>query len=297
MQLVECRFRISRALGESALTLLAIFIALMWAQDRNSPATTAGIVVFGALLLIFCLGWRWRSRFRVDDQGVEFRRSARAVVVRLGWADIDELFLLDDTQFEVRGSGRQLRFAGPYEDLYSARQACLPRLERIRQTLQSRALHDGTVTFRMPGGAWKAHLAYFGAVLVLSGVTWYCLATVVDRKFRNGLPFIVLFFGGSWLWGLRKRASGLGTKVVVQREGFVVRRLDGRDKVPWEELDRTEWNEQGGLTLVLRSRRVLVLPSSLGNLGLLEEFLHEGRRAVDSEARGEAEGRTMMQRP
>jgi hypothetical protein len=85
--------------------------------------------------------------------------------------------------------------------------------------------------------------------------------------------------------------------VILQREGFVIRRLDGRDKIPWEELDRTEWNEHGGLNLVLRSRRVIALPPTLGNLGLLEEFLHEGRRAVDSEARGEAEGRTMMQSP
>ena len=297
MELSQCRFRIARALGESALVILAIFLALLWSQDLARPPVSAGIVAGGSLLLILLAGWRWRSRFQVDDRGVEFRRSPGRVSTRLEWSEIDELFLLDNTCFEIRGAGRQLRFAGPYDDLYSARQACLPRLERIREALQARALRDGTLTFRMPGGRWRAHLAYFAAVLVLSGVTWYCLATLLDRRIRNGLPFILLFFGGSWLWGLRKRASGLGTRVILQREGFVIRRLDGRDKVPWGELDRTEWNEHGGLNVVLRSRRVIALPPALGNLGLLEEFFHEGRRAVDSEARGEAEGRTMMQSP
>jgi len=298
MQSLECRFRLGRALGEAAILFIAFFFALLFADNFPDPRIAMGSAAGGLALLVGGLFWgRWRSRFVVHEQGVEFRRSASAVVTRLEWGEIEELFLLDGTQFEVRSAGRQLRFAGPYDDLYSARQACLPRLERIRESLQARALRDGTITFRMPGGRWKAHLAYFGAVLVLSGVTWYCLATLLDRKIRNGLPFILLFFGGSWLWGLRKRASGLGTRVILQREGFVIRRLDGRDKIPWEELDRTEWNEHGGLNLVLRSRRVIALPPTLGNLGLLEEFLHEGRRAVDSEARGEAEGRTMMQSP
>jgi hypothetical protein len=250
------------------------------------------IVLLGGLIAV-----RWRSRFLVHEQGVEYRRSQNARALRLEWGEIEELFLLNDTEFEVRGAGRPLRFAGPYENLYSARQACLPRLERIRESLQARALRDGTVTFGMPGGRWKAHLAYLGAVLVLSGITFFCLATLMNRKIRNGIPFIVLFFGGSWLWGLRKRASGLGTRVILRREGFIVRRLDGRDKVPWGDLERTEWNDRNGLNLVLRSRRVIALPPMLANLGLLEEFLHEGRRAVDSEARDEAEGRTMMQSP
>jgi hypothetical protein len=84
---------------------------------------------------------------------------------------------------------------------------------------------------------------------------------------------------------------------VLHREGILVRRLDGRDKIPWEDLDRAEWNDQNGINLVLRSRRVIVLPSSLGNIGLLEEFLHEGRRVIESESRGGAEERTITQSP
>jgi len=297
MQAFECRFRLGRALGESALTLLAVFIALLWADNLRAPSGTAGIIVFGALILLLLLGWRWRSRFVVTDEGVEFRRSRRSVLTRLAWGEIEELYLLDETHFELRGGGRHLRFAGPFENLDDARNACLPRLRGIRDHLQAKALREGSVAFRMPGGRWRAHLAYFAAILILSGVTWYCLATLLDRKLRTGLPFILLFFGGSWLWSLRRKASGLGTRVLLQREGIVVRRLDGRDKIPWEDLDRAEWNDQNGINLVLRSRRIIVLPPSLGNIGLLEEFLHEGRRPVDSEARGEAEGRTMMQSP
>jgi len=83
----------------------------------------------------------------------------------------------------------------------------------------------------------------------------------------------------------------------VRREGLEVRRLDGKDKIPWDALERTEWNEHNGINLVLRSRRVISLPPSLANIGLLEEFLHEGRRVAESDARDGAEGRTMMQSP
>lgn len=298
MQPLECRFRFSRAMGEAALAFMAFFLSLLFANEVPDARLYLGCAAGGLVVLLTVLfRWRWRSRFLVHEGGVEYRRSENALVTRLEWGEIDELFLLNDTEFEVRGAGRPIRFAGPYEDLYSARQACLPRLERIRESLQARALRDGTVTFGMPGGRWKAHLAYLGAVLILSGITFFCLATLLSKRIRNGLPFIVLFFGGSWLWGLRKRASGLGTRVILRREGFIVRRLDGKDKVPWGDLERTEWNDRNGLNLVLRSRRVIALPRTLANLGLLEEFLHEGRRAVDSEARGEAEGRTMMQSP
>jgi hypothetical protein len=298
MQPLECRFRFSRAMGEAALVFMMFFFGLLFAGNVPDPRVYLGSLVGGLFVALGGLiAFRWRARFLVYEQGVEFRLSANARPSRLDWSEIDELFLLNDTQFELRGAGRHLRFAGPYEDLYSARQACLPRLERIRETLQTRALREGKVTFGMPGGRWKAHVLYLGAVLILTGVTFYCLATLLHRKVRTGLPFILLFFGGSWLWGLRKRASGLGTRVVLQREGLVVRRLDGKDKIPWEDLERTEWNEHNGLNLVLRSRRVIALPRSLANLGLLEEFLHEGRRAVDSQTRGEAEERTMMQSP
>ena len=296
MQPLECRFRLGRSFGESALLLLGVFAVFAWAHEVADGSWALVAVGLAPAAIVAAAAWRWRARFRVDEGGVEFRRSPGRVSTRLEWAEIDELFLLDDTQFEVRGRGRQIRFAGPYDDLDAAREACLPRLRRIRETLQERALRDGRVTFRMPGGRWKAHLAYLAAILVLTAITWSCLATLLNRKIP-GLPFVLLFFGGSWLWGLRRRASGLGTRVILHREGVVVRRLDGRDKIPWEQLDRTEWNEENGINLVIRAGRVLSLPASIANIRLLEEFLHEGRRGIESDAREESEGRTMIQSP
>src|SRR6185436_7376156 len=141
MQSLECRFRLGRALGEATIAFLAFFIALLFVENFPDPRGYLTSVGGGFLLLFGGLLWgRWRSRFVVHEQGVEFRRSRNAVVTRLDWSEIDELFLLDDTHFEVCGAGRQIRFSGPYDDLYSARQACLPRLERIRESLQARAL-------------------------------------------------------------------------------------------------------------------------------------------------------------
>ncbi|MBI3855148.1 MAG: hypothetical protein HY293_05605 [Planctomycetes bacterium] len=287
METVECRFRLGRALGEASLAVIlsliavALFAADLYPRLAKPPALFLPGAALGAVLLIVLTWRRWRTRYRVDGQGVEFRRSAGRVVMRLEWSEIDEVFLLGDTEFELRGGGRMIRFAGPYDDLYPAREASMPQLEGIREKLQARALRDGTLTFRMPGGRWKAHLAYLAAVLVLTGMTWFCLATLLERRIR-GFSFVILFFAGSWLWGLRKRASGLGTRVTLRREGIEVRRLDGRDRIPWEDLERTEWNGRGGLDLSVGPGRLLSLPASLANLHLLEEFLQEGRRAVDS---------------
>jgi len=70
-----------------------------------------------------------------------------------------------------------------------------------------------------------------------------------------------------------------------------------QDRVAWDALERTQWNSNGGLDLVLRSKRVISLPPELGNIGLLEEFIQEGRTSIDFEARGQAGGRTIMQSP
>src|SRR5262249_27577741 len=150
--------------------------------------------------------------------------------------------------------------------------------------------------FRMPEKSWKAHLAYLGAILILTTLTGLALAPLFKGRFF-GLPILFVFFGGSWLWGLRKRASGLGTRVMLQREGFVVRRLDGEERVPWSDFERSEWNEKGGLDLRLRSRRVISLPPSLGNIAMLEECLREGAPTVDSSSTEAPENRTMIQNP
>lgn len=298
---MECLFRKERAAGEAAIaTVLCLLAVAPFGPPVDRLGDLTSILIPGAalsLLVQACLVWgRWRSRIVLDDRGVERRRSRRSGGTRLEWDEVDEFFLFGDAGFELRGGGRRISFGKAYGSLYPAREFALPRLSGMRERLRSRAAGDGSLGFRMPGGRWKAHLAYLAAVLVLTGITGYCAATLLDRKIK-GLPFIVLFFGGSWLWGLRKRASGLGTRVTLRPEGLVVRRLDGKDRVSWGDLERVQWNARGGLDLVLRSRRVISLPSALANIGLLEEFIQEGSRLSDSEARGPAGDRTMMQSP
>ena len=302
MQLLECRFRRDQAVLEALFFTIASVMAtapfadLIDGRFRGFPESFIPGVALSAVLLSALFWARWRSRIVLDAGGVERRRSAGSGGLRLNWEDVDEFFLTGGATFELRGAGGRIRFTGYYEDVSQARDLCLPRLSGMRDLLRSRAFRDGSLVFRMPGGRWRAHAAYLAAVLILSGVTWYCLATLLGRAF-NGLPFVLLFFGGGWLWGLRRRASGLGTRVTLHCRGLLIRRLDRKDRVAWDALDRTQWNSNGGLDLVLRSRRVISLPPALGNIGLLEEFIQEGRASVDFEARGQAGGRTIMQSP
>jgi|SRR6185295_16013545 len=298
----EGAFRAERAAGEAVLLVtasFAILTPLVLTLDPGParwPSTYLPAAVLSLLLVAFFWWSRWRRVIRVDERGIELCRSPRRVLARLDWGDIDELFLLGPREFEVRGLGRRIRYTRLYEGESQARAFCLPRLDGIRAQLQARALRDGRIVFRMPTGTWKAHLAYLGALLVLTALTGWCLAPLFTRGFF-GFPLVVVLFGSGWLWSLRKRASRMGTRVTLDREGLVVRRLDGRDRVAWRDFHRSEWNEAGGLDLVLRSRRVLTLPPSLGNLALLEEFLQAGPPPSDSHTPGEAEGRTMMQSP
>jgi hypothetical protein len=300
MEPLECRFRLTRALGEGILILLSELLPVGVLASQLDPSDLPAVVagVGPATVLAFAIfGWgRWRSRFVVDDRGAEFRRSKGRLVTRLDWDEVEEIFLLGPSEFELRGAGKRVRLRPAYANVALARERCAPRLAGIRERLRARALREGRVGFRMPGGSWKPHLFYFAAVLVLTGITGLCLAPLLRGRFFS-YPILVVFFGGSWLWGLRKRASVMGTRVILQREGIVVRRLDGRDRIAWEELDRPEWNGQDGLDLVLKSRRTISLPSALGNIAMLEEFLREGPPPVDSPSPGEAENRTMMQSP
>jgi len=264
-------------------------------DSRSEHALLLGVAV--SILGFLLLSWlRWRRRFVIDAGGVELRRSTNRVVTRLEWGEVDEIFLLGWAGFELRGAGKSIRLKGPYRFLDRARDRCAPRLTGIRNHLRTRALRDGKVVFRMPDEAWKAHLAYLGAILILTVLTGLALAPLFKGRFY-GLPVVFVFFGGSWLWGLRKRASGLGTRVTLHREGLVVKRLDGKERIAWPDFDHSEWNEKGGLDLVLHSRRVLALPASLGNIAMLEEFLREGPPPADSSSPEEVENRTIRQDP
>ena len=297
MEPLECRYRVGRVVGEVLLILMAeLLLGLILAanlQPFDASAILAGVAT-ATLFAVAFRGWRrWRSRFVIDDRGVEFRRSRTRLLTRLDWDEVEEIFLLGPAEFELRGAGKRLRLRRTYDRLAFARERVTPMLAGIRDRLRNQALLQGRVVFRMPDRSWKVHLAYLGTVLVLTAITVLCLAPLFKGKIF-GYPVLIVFFGGSWLWGLRKRASVRGTRVSLQREGIVVRRLDGRDRVAWADFDRPEWNERDGLDLVLKSRRVISLPSSLGNIALLEEFLREGPPS-DSPSQGGAENRTITQ--
>jgi hypothetical protein len=298
MDPLVCPFPLSRIVLE-ILVLYPLNVGLgawayriLWPHDSDPDrALLAGAAA--SVLVLLLLSWgRWRRRFVVDAGGVELRRSKSRVLVRLDWGEVDEIFLLGRAAFEIRGAGRSIRLKGPYRFLGRARERCAPRLVGIRDHLQRRALADGKLVFRMPEEAWKAHLAYLGAVLILTVLTGLALAPLFRGRFSR-LPVFFIFLGGSWLWGLRKRASRLGTRVTLLREGLVLKRLDGQERIAWSDYGHSEWNRKDGLDLILRSGRVLPLPPSLGNIAMLEEFLREGPPRADSGSPEAAENRTM----
>ncbi len=298
MEPLVCRFHPARIALE-LLLLYPLTVGLgAWAYGVLEPSDVRSehallIGLGAATLAFFLLCWgRWRRRFVIDAGGVELRLSKTRVLRRLEWGEVDEIFLLGWAAFEIRGAGKSIRLKGPYRFLDRARDRCAPRLIGIRNHLRTRALSEGKVVFRMPGDPWKAHLAYLGAILILTVLTGLALAPLFKGRFF-GLPVVFVFFGGSWLWGLRKRASGLGTRVTLQREGLVLKRLDAKERIAWADFDHSEWNEKGGLDLVLKSRRVLPLPPSLGNIAMLEEFLREGPPSADSPSPEGAENRTI----
>src|SRR5262245_24653569 len=253
MESLECRHRAGSAFAELVLLLLVELLlaalAASWLRSGDGPAFVLGAWT-ATVLAIWFLGWRrWRSRFILDDHGVEFRRSRRGSGVRLEWDEVEEVFLLGSGAVELRGAGKRMRLGRAYRHLMLARDRIARRMGGIRERLRARALVEGRIDFRMPWGAWRATVPYLARVRWLTGITGLCLAPLLRGKF---FAIVFVFFGGSWMWGLRKKASVLGTRVTLQREGILVRRLDGRDRIAWEDFDRAEWSNGDGLNLVLR---------------------------------------------
>jgi len=273
------RFRGGRVFLEGTGVVFAGLIAPRIVREFALPLLPglAGPVLVAVLLLALLLT-RWRSRIRLDAEGIE-RRSGGRLGTRLAWDEVDELFLLGRDGFEVRGAGKSIRLSGAYRIPWNARDLCSERLAGLRDRLRDRALRDGELAFRMPAARLRAHASYLAAVLFLTAITGLLLAPLF-RRGRLGFPVFIVFFGGSWLWGLRRRASRLGTVVTLYPDGLLVRRLDGRDKVAWSDLASTEWDGRGGLVLTLQSGRKIPLPPSLGNITVLEDFMEEGREAA-----------------
>ena len=283
---MEFRFPPGRIVSELLLVGVAFFILALVAHEAlrftayaglHSPAAWGAFALTAGALLVF----RWRSRIRIDRDAIELRRSRRAVDVRLEWEEIDEVFLLGPERFEVRGAGKAVVFRGAFPDAARARQRVSARLGGLRDRLRDRALMDGALEFRMPIGRWQAHASYLLAILVLTALTSMVLAPFLAHR-RIGFPVFIVLIGGSWIWSLRRRASRLGTRVTLYKDGLLVRRLDGKDRVAWSEIASTEWDEKGGLVLVRRSGGRIAIPPTLANIAILEEFVEEGRQAASA---------------
>lgn len=282
------RFRGGRVFAE-LLVFVAFSMAAVLLAGSAVPVLVGGERLVPILLAtqvagLFLLGvFRWRSRIRADAAGIEWRRSRTTVVTRLEWDEVEELFLVDRDGYEVRGAGKAVRVSGAYRVPWNARELCSERLAGLRDRLRARALRDGELVFRMPTGRLRAHGAYLLSILFLTAITAVGVAPLL-RQGRFGLPVFLVFFGGSWLWGLRRHASRLGTIVTLYRDGLQIRRLDGRDTVAWSDVEETEWDGRGGLLLRRRSGKAVPLPPGLGNITLLEEFIEEARASAASRA-------------
>jgi hypothetical protein len=280
MELQEFRFRGGRIALALTLTWLALGVGAVAIRVYLPPALQGPAILGSICLVLFVLtAFRWRSRIRIDRDGIQWRSSGRGLGTRLEWEEVDELFLLGPLDFELRGAGKAVRVSGLYRDPDRARRLVSARLGDLRDRLRARALRDAELVFRMPTRRWKAHASYLLAILVLTIVTGLLLAPILHRG-RFGFPGFIVLFGGTWLWGLRRRASRMGTVVTLYRDGLVVQRLDGRDRVAWSEIAASEWDRKGGLELRLGSGRTIPLPPSLGNISLLEEFVEEGRQGA-----------------
>jgi hypothetical protein len=255
---------------------VALWLAI--GDDRIRPellwgGAAAVLVVLSAFIVL-----RWRSRLRLTPEGAFRLRSADRVVTRLAWEEIDELFLLGPAGFEVRGAGKRIRFGGTYEDVDRARDHCSAALSDLRSRLVDRAHREGELVFRTPGSRWSGHAVYLATVLLLTAVTGGLILMFV-KAVRKGIPIFLVFLGTGWLWRLRRRAGRLGMRVALHPDGLLLRRLDGTDKVAWSEVRGTEWTDQGDLTLLLGKRRRILLPSTLGNIAILEGLVEERRGA------------------
>ncbi|HZE95842.1 MAG TPA: hypothetical protein VE981_02335 [Planctomycetota bacterium] len=279
MESLDLRPRAGQIVMELVLTV--VFSAILGLGTAEAVPDEYRMTVHHLTLVLLVAavftvaGTRWRFRARIDRDGIE-RRRGRALVDRLEWEEIDEIFLLGPLAFEVRGAGKSIRVPAAYDGVAQGRELCSRRLGGLRERLRQRALGRGELVFRMPASRWRVHVEYGAVLLILTGITGAMLLPFL-QKTRMGFPFFLVFFGGGWLWGLRGRASRAGTRVTLFRDGILVRRLDGKDRVPWAEIAGTEWDREGGLVLLRRSGKRIPLPSRLGNISLLEEFVEEAR--------------------
>ncbi len=227
-----------------------------------------------AVALTLPMAWaRWRSFIRIDVSGVSrFRSRSRAVAV-IPWVDVEEVSCLGKQGIRVRGAGREIRITENYQWTSEARELVFDRaVPLIRMRLESRALEGGAVSFRVPRSAVVAHLGYLAVLAVLAALTTIMVAMIIRWRLF-GLALCGLFLVPA-VWKVRREVRWLGGRVLLGREGVLVRPLDGQTWIGWEDLTATSWVE-GGMQLRRQSGKAVFIPSSLGNLAVLHELLSE----------------------
>lgn len=280
---MELRFRGFQVFVEIVLAMVLTgfgSMVVVAAATNEGKGPRIGYLFLGSFLVAVLLlrHFRWRQRIRIDDVGVQWRRWRHDFGRSMLWEEIDELFILGPVEFELRGAGKSIVVTPAYDDPVVARDLVSRRLGGLRSRLRDRAMRDGELRFRMPGGRWLAHSLYLILILVLTALTAAAVVPFFFRRVTTGFPLLLLLGGAvAYVWKLRRGASQLGTVVTLYRDGILVRRLDGSRKIAWSEIIETEWNQEGGLDIVMNAGRRVSLPPRLANITLLDGFVEEAR--------------------
>lgn len=281
---MELRVRRFGVAFEIALTLVlawfgSLFLVVLARHEWDLTLARNAFLLSAATAILFLRRRRWRRRIVLDDDGVRWRRSKNDDGRRLGWDEVEELFILGPEEFELRGVGKSIAVTPAFDGVGEAREFVSRRLAGLRDRLRDRAMRQGELHFRMPGGRWKAHAFYLAVILVMTLLT--AMVAVPMLRGQPYLPWLLLMvLVVGFVWKLRQQASALGTVVTLYRDGLLVRRLDRSRRIAWSTVTATDWNERGGLDLVLQGGKRISLPPQLANVTLLEGFIDEARAAA-----------------
>jgi hypothetical protein len=287
MEATELRIRAGSKFLEGMLTVMGIVFLIFFLSSftgtREKEIGARHSAVWVSLVALLVLRqWRWRRRILIGTAGIQWHHSKDDYGRRLTWSEVEELFILGPEEFELRGAGTSIQFTPAFGGVAEARERVSRSLGDLRYRLRDRAMREGELHFRMPGGRWKAHVLYLLVILVLTGLTATVALPIVSRR-QAGFPLLLIgILGVSWVWNFRRRASLMGTVVTLYRDGLLVRRLDGSEKIAWSTVTGTDWNEKGGLDLLLAGGRRVSLPRQLANITLLEGFVEEARAGAQS---------------
>jgi len=246
----------------------------------------ATFIGFALLPMPFLAIFRWRTRLKIDSEGISTFRSGDDPSLRIGWGEVRELFRTDKTALLVRGPSGSILVTANYQDHEDALRIIRERAgAAIGERLRSEYRERGAVTFQASWSRAWAHAFYLAALLALSGYSTYLVwAMWRFHTFSMSWRGSTLAGGLIWLyflWQARHAASWTGGRVTMKPAGLAIRRLDGEKLIGWEDVVGVEWNKYGGLDVRLCTGKRVALPYSLGNLPVLKRFIEERLGSAD----------------